>query len=360
MAHRASLWSVCCVMWYAVVTGVVIVPEARAGDRPAADFFRNEPAGRLIHRLEPVDGHTALPRGLVLATKRQWLPELGLLVVDTRMINRGKTAAGVERIPVARWSFPNTEEPSGPDYRPLTHLNDKWYGSTFWTGPDWTRVGKDWHHPGINTPSIRCFTAPRDGRVSITGRLYKLDPSGDGVRASVRHGRRTVWTIELAGNDTKGTELKLTLDVRKGERIRFVVHKRGKILYDTTRFDPIVTYPDDTSYRASEGFSTSKQDDGRWSYEMEMAPRDERGPPRVYGFTPEMGFRDETLGIGERTELRGENMLPALIVADEVGRSGIVVAVDAKGRWRIDCCLTKDATPQLNLMFVAEKSSRGL
>jgi hypothetical protein len=42
----------------------------------------------------------------------------------------------------------------------LTYRDAEWYGSTFWTGPDWTRVGKDWHHPGENTPSVRRFSAP--------------------------------------------------------------------------------------------------------------------------------------------------------------------------------------------------------
>ena len=75
-------------------------------------------------------------------------------------------------------------------YRPLSHRNDLWYGSTYWTGPDWTRVGKDWHHPGINTPSVRCFTVPHDGRVTVTGGVHKADTNrggGDGVRASIRH-----------------------------------------------------------------------------------------------------------------------------------------------------------------------------
>ena len=39
-------------------------------------------------------------------------------------------------------------------YRDLKYRNDQWYGSTFFAGPDWTRVGKEWHHPGhdLDTP----------------------------------------------------------------------------------------------------------------------------------------------------------------------------------------------------------------
>ena len=81
----------------------------------------------------------------------------------------------------------------------LTHRDAEWYGSTFWTGPDWTRVGKDWHHPGENTPSVRRFTAPRDGRLTVTGRVFKLHLDGDGIRASIRHNEREVWQAEIDG-----------------------------------------------------------------------------------------------------------------------------------------------------------------
>ena len=159
-------------------------------------------------------------------------------------------------------------------YRPLIHRQDVWHGSTYWAGPDWTRVGRDWHHPGVDTASVRRFTAPRDGQVSVTGRVYKADVNrggGDGVRLSIRQGRRTVWKAEINGNDGKGVEPRLTLTVRKGDAIRFVVHKRGRIFYDTTHWDPVVTYADGGQFRASEGFSTSEQGQRGWFYEMEVA-----------------------------------------------------------------------------------------
>ena len=85
----------------------------------------------------------------------------------------------------------------GEPYRPLAWRGDaEWYGSAFWTGPDWTRVGKDWHHPGNDTPSVRRFECPRDGHVSVTGRVFKLHLSGDGIRATIRHNGRDAWTAE--------------------------------------------------------------------------------------------------------------------------------------------------------------------
>lgn len=118
------------------------------------------------------------------------------------------------------------------NYGPLSARNDLWCGSTYWTGPDWTRVGKDWQHPGIDTSSVRCYRVRHDGRVTVTGRVYKADVDGgggDGIRASIRHNARTVWKAEIDGDDSRGLQANVTIDGRRGDSIRFVVHKRGHI-----------------------------------------------------------------------------------------------------------------------------------
>lgn len=159
---------------------------------------------------------------------------------------------------------------AGQDHTPLVYRGDQeWYGSTFWTGPDWTRVGKDWHHPGHNTPSVRRFDLPRDGRITLAGRVFKLHLSGDGVRASVFHNGSEIWKAEIEGKDDRGLEPDLSLDVRKGDVLRFAVHKRGNIGCDTTGWDPVVTYADGERYQASVAFAAMKQGAGGWSYEME-------------------------------------------------------------------------------------------
>ena len=150
----------------------------------------------------------------------------------------------------------------------LTYRDAEWYGSTFWTGPDWTRVGKDWHHPGENTPSVRRFTAPRDGRLTVTGRVFKLHLDGDGIRASIRHNEREVWQAEIDGKDDQGVEPKLALDVKQGDALRFIVHKRGNIFCDTTGWDPVIAYADGQRFQASASFAAKKQGEGGWFYEM--------------------------------------------------------------------------------------------
>ena len=93
----------------------------------------------------------------------------------------------------------------------MNRRDAEWYGSTFWTGSDWTRVGKDWHHPGENTPSIRRFTVPRDGPVTITGRVFKLHLDGDGICASTRLNEQEAWQAEIKGKDGQGIEPHLTI-----------------------------------------------------------------------------------------------------------------------------------------------------
>jgi hypothetical protein len=152
-------------------------------------------------------------------------------------------------------------------YGPLRYSTETWYGSTFWTGPDWTRVGRDWQHSGTQVASVRVFHAPKAGRVRVTGHAYKADTKcGDGVVTMVRHNGRTLWRAEIDAADTKGAEHDLSLDLIVDDRVQFVLHRRGEISCDTTYWDPAITYETGETFRASEGFSDKL---GVWTYELE-------------------------------------------------------------------------------------------
>jgi hypothetical protein len=161
-----------------------------------------------------------------------------------------------------------TPATSAVQFSLLTHREAEWYGSTFWAGPDWTRVGKDWQHPGESTPSVRRFDAPRAGRVTITGRVFKRHLAGDGIRARIRHNEREVWKAEVGGKDAQGLEPVLTLEIKSGDALRFIVDKRGNIGSDTTGWDPVVAYGDGERFQASVSFGAKKQGAGGWFYEM--------------------------------------------------------------------------------------------
>lgn len=174
----------------------------------------------------------------------------------------------------------------GPDvsegpYKALEYSPERWYESTFWTGPDWTRVGDRWHHPGELTPSIRRFEIPRDGQITISGRVFKMHLEGDGIRAAIHHNDREVWSKEIEGKDDQGVDPSISLSVRKGDAIRFLVGKRGGIACDTTGWDPVIQYEDGETFQASKSFGTA-QGAGHWFYEMESVAVVPRAVPLVY------------------------------------------------------------------------------
>jgi hypothetical protein len=215
-------------------------------------------------------------------------------------------------------------------YRPLAYSSDEWYGSTFWTGPNWTRVGLDWHHPGEQTPNVRRFVCPRDGRVTVAGRVFKRHLGGDGVRACIRHNGREVWRAEIDGSDDKGKEHALELEVTRDDDLRFVVHKRGGIACDTTGWDPSVAYAGGERFSASAAFAALKQGAGGWFYEQEGegggASVAAVAPPQTT--PPDPAFVARVQALGARLAPQTEPALLAL-VAEEWWREDRLDGSDA-------------------------------
>jgi hypothetical protein len=243
-------------------------------------------------------------------------------------------------------------------YAPLTYRDDEWYGSTFWTGPDWTRVGKDWQHPGQNTSSIRRFTSAEDGRVTITGRVSKAHLDGDGVRVSVLQGRKTVWQAEIEGRDGDGVEPNITLDVRRGDAIRFVVHKRGQIACDTTHWDPVITYADGRRFQASASFADRQGKDGWW-YETEADGATAPGLPKVYSLRRDLTLREDTLAAGRPIPLTQAEALPLVVVADGSDQSGLVLALPTASPWQFHARLADDGRLSVQFTPSDKPSSTG-
>ena len=319
-----------------------------AAESPLPAFFDDEPPDSLIRQLEPPKPLTV--EGLAVRQDFRWLPDLRVVLIDTALTNDGKEPVKLDSVTLAAWSF-RIAASGDAAHRLLTHREDNWYGSTYWTGPDWTRVGKDWQHPGENTPSVRRFTCPRDGKVTVTGRVAKahVDPKTDGVRVIIRHGDKIAWQAEIDGGDAKGLEPNLTLDVRKGDALRFVVHKRGQIYCDTTRWDPAIAYADGESFLASKGFSTTRQGEGGWSYEMEADAQAGAGSPVAYGFGREWLLRRETAGAGRVVAFSHADAFPFFVVADGTDRSGIVLAALQPGPWRLAVELDQEGRLRVGL-----------
>lgn len=286
------------------------------------------------------------------------MPQPRFVSLRTTIANRGQASAKLARVDAVDWAFRVVSDGDALRYPELTYSNDTWYGSTYWTGPDWTRIGKDWHHPGENTPSIRRFTVPRDGRVTISGRVYKahVEKNTDGVKLCVRHGPREVWHAEIGGDDAKGVEPRLTLDVRKGDAIRFVVHKRGAIVCDTTHWDPLITYADGQAYQASQGFQAKKQPSCPWSYEMEVLGPIKQGMPTVHGFRRDGTLSDTPLVLDHPLTLSSADTLPLVVVGDGYDQSGVALAIDPGMPWRLSAAVEPEGRLRVRLSVGDEKA----
>ena len=249
----------------AVIYLLSFLGKPAISEESIADCFAGSPPQSLIGQLEsPASPVQALAEGQLRRSFSRVAP--GVLMVRGEIESIDK-AADIPEVPLVDLSFrarsPREESP----FTRLAFCNDQWYGSAYWSGPNWTRVGRNWHHPGEETPSVRCFVAPCDGRATISGRVYKLHQDGDGIRAVLLHGDREVWQAEIDGADGEGVEPQVTLDLHRGDRVRFLIHKRGNIFCDTTQWDPVIRFEDGTAYQASTAFSAN-QGEGGWFYEM--------------------------------------------------------------------------------------------
>ncbi|MDR3181361.1 MAG: hypothetical protein LBT89_00320 [Planctomycetaceae bacterium] len=144
---------------------------------------------------------------------------------------------------------------------------DTWYGSPYWSGNGWLRVGKHWQHPAEDADAVRTFVVPKDGNVIITGAVRKLHLDGDGVIAAIRCNGKEIWKKKIEGKDSIGIDPNLPLAVKTGGRIQFIVNKNQTIACDTTAWEPVITFKDtNNACSAADSFS-KKQGSGNWYYE---------------------------------------------------------------------------------------------
>lgn len=125
-------------------------------------------------------------------------------------------------------------------------------GSKHWRGPNmwdaiWNEPGAVFLHPDNNIVMLE-WVAPRDGEVRITGRVRKSAlGGGDGIMASIWKNDEHVWPAAaewqvVEYNDPFGTRHDFSLNVSSGDIISFRIHQRGDTAFDTTAWDPVITY----------------------------------------------------------------------------------------------------------------------
>ena len=219
-------------------------------------------------------------------------------------------------------------DPGAVHFKPLAYKKSRWFDSTFWQGGHvWCRVGKNWHHPGEELPSVRRFACPNAGKITITGRVFAMHKGGDGTVALIRHNEQYVWRQAIGGSDDKGVETHLTLDVTRGDSIRFIIDAGRAISCDTTGWDPAITYERGPAFQASEGFA-AKQGVGNWHYEMYQDKEPIPALPALARLSGSLLLRHGKLQLGMVQETSDAD-LPFLILSDGEDGNGFALAADA-------------------------------
>jgi hypothetical protein len=103
------------------------------------------------------------------------------------------------------------------------------------------------------------------------GPFSSASPSfpGDGINAKVTLTGRQVWPAagwQYVPNATVTVPFEFTADVAAGDKLAFLVNMNGNIGFDTTAFDPTITYADGETHTASKEFSP-KQGQSGWRYQ---------------------------------------------------------------------------------------------
>ncbi|MDD3588408.1 MAG: hypothetical protein PHQ75_14605, partial [Thermoguttaceae bacterium] len=189
-----------------------------------------------------------------------------------------------------------------------TSFDTKHAGSTYWS---WhatrCRVGKDWQSAAHRLGSIRCFIAPRDGKIELKGEVGRLktSPQADPLSIIVRVGNVDAFTATLTAEMESKISYALHCDVKQGQCVRFIVQKKETRYPDevshlvwgvkenaeaaTVRWDPVVVYADGKkeNFQASKAFFTkpgtpTAQSPRQWRYEYRQLQLDSTRLPKDY------------------------------------------------------------------------------
>ncbi|MCD9021690.1 FG-GAP-like repeat-containing protein [Cohnella silvisoli] len=144
---------------------------------------------------------------------------------------------------VNRWSYEEWQY-SGATRTlvPMTWdaVNGRWKGAAAYA-----LIGNNWQHPDVNRQSVRVFTVPSSGSVTLTGNIAKQSASGNGVRVKIKKNDQDFWPSGggyAVVTDTGGITPFLTATVAAGDKFQFIVDSNGAIDYDGTNWNPTVTY----------------------------------------------------------------------------------------------------------------------
>ena len=122
------------------------------------------------------------------------------------------------------------------------------YNSTAkqWKGSEtYLTIANTTVHPGNNADVVRRWTAPAAGSIRIAGNAVDnggVGSGSDGVNVSIKKGTTTLWQSNLVNGSTTPVAYNVTTPVTAGQTIDFVVNKLTNNSYDSTSFNPTITF----------------------------------------------------------------------------------------------------------------------
>jgi hypothetical protein len=125
--------------------------------------------------------------------------------------------------------------------------NERWWlgsANTFGTG----MVAGNRMHPGGSVDAVKTYVVSRDGAVALSSvdPILTPDASSDGTMAKVLVNDVVVWPPDggwqFIPPNVRVPMGTVTVDVKAGDRIHFRLNKNVTTSFDSTVWDPVVTY----------------------------------------------------------------------------------------------------------------------
>jgi hypothetical protein len=121
-----------------------------------------------------------------------------------------------------------------------------------WESTDGARVGRGWQQASRNCQCVRSWVAPKAGKVRIVSRVmkeyYRRD-KGAPLQVRMLHGDKQIWPqsgwAQVPIGDLKGCMHDVTVDLAKGDTIRFVLDRGANPEDDVIAWMPRIIYLED-------------------------------------------------------------------------------------------------------------------
>lgn len=113
-----------------------------------------------------------------------------------------------------------------------------------WIGNEtYLQIGPKWFHPGSAGDAVLTWTAPKNGSVTISGRVQDANTTcGDGINASILHNGSSLWSGSIKNGDRVGIDHSILKDVKQGDTLRFATNRGGTNSCDSTAWSPDIIY----------------------------------------------------------------------------------------------------------------------